>query len=59
VSALGHLDNAAERAAAVADLMERKPDFSSGFARKRLFYLKDLSQLEVYLEGLRQAGVSV
>jgi TolB-like protein/DNA-binding winged helix-turn-helix (wHTH) protein/cytochrome c-type biogenesis protein CcmH/NrfG len=57
VSALGHLDKAAERAVALNDLMERKPDFSCSFARKRLFYLKDGSQLELYLEGLRRAGI--
>jgi len=58
VSALGHLGKGGERETAVSDLMQRKPDFSCSFARKRLFYLKDRSQLELYLEGLRRAGIS-
>jgi tetratricopeptide (TPR) repeat protein len=57
-SALGHLERPQERAAAVNDLIQRKPDFSCGFARKRLFYLKDRDQLDLYLEGLRRAGIS-
>jgi TolB-like protein len=57
VSALGHLKRPDERAAAVTDLLQRKPDFSRSFARKRLFYLKDPGQLGLYLEGLRRAGI--
>jgi TolB-like protein len=57
VAALGHLKRPDERATAVTDLLERKPDFSRSFARKRLFYLKDPGQLEVYLEGLKRAGI--
>jgi TolB-like protein len=59
VSALGYLDRPEERAAAVSDLLQRKPDFSCSFARKRLFYLKDSGQLELYLEGLGRAGISI
>jgi tetratricopeptide (TPR) repeat protein len=57
VSALGHLERPEQRAAAVNDLIQRKPDFSCSFARKRLFYLKDRDQLDLYLEGLRRAGI--
>jgi TolB-like protein/Tfp pilus assembly protein PilF len=57
VSALGHLERPDERATAVTDLLQRKPDFSRSFARKRLFYLKDPSQLDLYLEGLKRAGI--
>lgn len=57
VSALGHLERPDERATGVADLLQRKPDFSCSFARKRLFYLKDPDQLALYLEGLRRAGI--
>jgi tetratricopeptide (TPR) repeat protein len=56
VSALGHLHRK-EAHAAAADLLQRKSDFSCEFARKRLFYIKDPSQLELYLEGLRRGGV--
>jgi TolB-like protein len=58
VSALGQLDKPHERAVAVGDLLQRKPDFSCSFARKRLFYLKDRDQLDLYVEGLRRAGIS-
>src|SRR5262249_12281204 len=37
VSALGHLERPDERAQGVNDLLQRKPDFSCSFARKRLF----------------------
>jgi TolB-like protein/DNA-binding winged helix-turn-helix (wHTH) protein/Tfp pilus assembly protein PilF len=58
VSALGHLKRSGEAVAAIRDLLQRKPDFSSTFARKRLFYLNDRDQLELYVEGLRRAGIS-
>jgi len=41
----------------VEELLRRKPDFSRSFVRKRLFYVKDPAQLELYLEGLRRAGI--
>jgi tetratricopeptide (TPR) repeat protein len=56
VSALGHLQRKEVQAAA-GELLQRKPDFSCEFARKRLFYIKDPDQLELYLEGLRRGGV--
>jgi TolB-like protein len=57
VAALGYLERPDESAKAVSDLLERKSDFSRSFARKRLFYVKDSEQLDLYLEGLRRAGV--
>jgi hypothetical protein len=42
---------------AVAELLRRKPGFSCGFARKRLFYVKNPLQLNRYVEGLRKAGI--
>jgi TolB-like protein/Tfp pilus assembly protein PilF len=58
VSALGHLERPYERDGALSELLQRKPDFSCSFARRRLFYLKDPNQLELYLEGLQRAGIS-
>ena len=43
--------------AAVEALCRRKPDFTCAFARDHLFYIKDKGQLDVYIEGLRRAGV--
>ncbi len=57
VAALGYLDRPAELAAAVAELMRRKPGFTCAFARERLFYIKESAHIERYVEGLRRAGI--
>jgi TolB-like protein/DNA-binding winged helix-turn-helix (wHTH) protein len=57
VSALGHQERPDELRAAVGELLQREPDFSCSFARKRLFYVKNPDQLELYVEGLRRAGI--
>lgn len=57
VSALGHLGEGPALSAAVDDLLERKPDFTRDLARKRLFYVRDKAHLDIYLEGLRKAGI--
>jgi len=38
-------------------LLQRNPDFSCSFARRRLFYVKDSAQLDLYVQGLRLAGI--
>jgi TolB-like protein/DNA-binding winged helix-turn-helix (wHTH) protein len=58
VAALGHMQREEEVRIAVAELLRRKPGFSCGFARKRLFYVKNPLQLNGYVEGLRKAGIS-
>jgi TolB-like protein/DNA-binding winged helix-turn-helix (wHTH) protein len=57
VSALGHLQRTDDLSIAVSELLQRKPDFSCSFALKRLFYVKNPDQLELYLDGLRKAGM--
>jgi len=57
VSALGHLQRAAELPSAIAELLLRKPEFSCSFARERLFYVKNPEHLAHYLQGLRSAGI--
>jgi adenylate cyclase len=57
VSALGHLQADDEIDNAVEELKRRKPDFTCALARRRLFYIKDPRQIELYLAGLRRAGV--
>lgn len=57
VAALGHLGDQAQTAPVLKDLLEKKPAFSLDFARQHLFYLKRGDQLDIYLEGLRKAGV--
>ena len=47
-----------ERARAEIDVvLAERPQFSIGFAREKLFFIKDPGQLDIYLEGLRRAGV--
>jgi tetratricopeptide (TPR) repeat protein len=58
VAALGHLGDRDQAALAVAELLQKKPDFSIGFAREHLFYLKRDDQLQTYLTGLHKAGLA-
>jgi TolB-like protein/Flp pilus assembly protein TadD len=57
VSALGHIGDKSQIPPALADLKRVKPNFSVRFARERLFYLKRADQLDLYLDGLRKAGI--
>lgn len=57
VAALGHLRDAEELEKAVPELLERRPGFTCGLARKRLFYIEDREHLDLSLEGLRKAGI--
>ena len=58
VAALGQLGNEDQARIALADLLKVKPEFSLAFAREHLFYLKRSEQIEVYVDGLRRAGLS-
>ena len=55
--ALGHLGDHQDAHHAVDALKRARPDFSSRFARKRLFYIKDPAQIDLVIEGLRRAGI--
>lgn len=57
VSALGHLERFDEATAAKEILLQRVPEFSCSFARRKLFYIKSPNQMSIYLEGLRKAGL--
>ena len=57
VSALGHLGDESQANAAVADLKRNKPEFTLDFAREHLFYLKRSDQVDVYIDGLKRAGI--
>jgi TolB-like protein len=57
VSALGHLDRRVDLQLALAELLQRKPEFTCSFARERLFYVRNPAHLEVYVEGLRRAAI--
>lgn len=55
--ALAHLDRQPEAEQTAARLLRENPDFSLTFAREKLFYLKLPEQIELYLDGLRKAGI--
>jgi TolB-like protein/class 3 adenylate cyclase len=57
VSALGHIGDESQLPLALGDLKRVKQEFSVRFAREHLFYLKRPEQIDMYLEGLRKAGV--
>ncbi len=57
VSALGHLGDRRQADEAVEALHRARPGFTRRFAEERLFYVRDPAQLEVFLEGLRRAGI--
>jgi tetratricopeptide (TPR) repeat protein len=56
-SALGHLGNTNDAAQARADLEARRPGITCDFVRQRLFYLRDSSQIDTYVDGLKAAGL--
>lgn len=58
VAALGHLGDMEQTGRAVIKLKEIKPEFSLEFAREHLFYVKRADQLDIYLSGLKKAGVT-
>lgn len=57
VAAVGHLGDAEQAERATKDLLKVKPEFSVDFAKEHLFYLKRQDQLDMYLQGLRNAGL--
>ncbi len=56
-AALGHLGRDENAHAAVADLISQQPKFCRRFAAKKLYFIKRPEQLQLYLDGLRKAGV--
>jgi TolB-like protein/Tfp pilus assembly protein PilF len=56
-AALGLLRREAEARAATAALQARHPGYSIETARGDLFFCRDMSRLEPFLDGLRRAGV--
>ncbi len=56
-AALALLGRADEARRATTQLLQEMPDFTCAFARNKLFYLKEPRQIELYLDGLRRAGV--
>jgi TolB-like protein len=57
VAALGHLNRSKELRTAIAELRQLKPGFTASFARRRLFYVRSPKHLDLYVQGLRLAGL--
>jgi len=57
VAVLGNLADVDEAKTALAELLKRKPDFSVGLVKRLVFYNKVPAHLELYLDGLRKAGL--
>jgi adenylate cyclase len=55
--ALALSDKRVEAERVTARLLQKQPDFNRQFARDKLFYIQRQEQLELYIEGLRRAGV--
>ncbi|WP_372611596.1 winged helix-turn-helix domain-containing tetratricopeptide repeat protein [Aquicoccus sp.] len=57
VSSLAQSGDRAAARANIPALMRARPGFSCDFARSRLFFVRDPEHLELFLGGLRSAGV--
>lgn len=56
-AALGQMGARDEAAKAVAQLLRVRPGFTCAQARGRLFYMRSAAQRDLYVEGLRCAGL--
>ena len=54
---LGHLGQGHEAEAAAAELIKRKPDYTTTFARQEFFFCGDDTFVARYIAGLRAAGI--
>jgi TolB-like protein len=57
VVGLAHLGRSVEASAAVTELLSVCPRFTIAYARRKLFFLRRSDQIDLYLDGLRSAGV--
>jgi len=56
--ALAKLNRLDEAQKTAIKLKQQNPDFSIAFAKEKLFYLKQQDQIDLYLDGLRLAGIN-
>ncbi|MEO1324776.1 MAG: BTAD domain-containing putative transcriptional regulator [Pseudomonadota bacterium] len=57
-SALAHRGRFAEASDALKRLLTLRPGITCDFVKSRLFYLRDATQVDVYISGLRKAGLA-
>jgi TolB-like protein/DNA-binding winged helix-turn-helix (wHTH) protein len=56
-SSLGLLGDATQAKAVAAELLQRKPNYSTGTARQEFFFCNDVGFIDRFVEGLRVAGI--
>ena len=56
-ASLGRLGEKAQAEAVAVELLQRKPDYSTGTARQELFFCNDQGFIDRFTEGLRAADV--
>ena len=57
VTALGHLGRLEEAREVADELLRQQPEFSCRFAQRKLYFIKRPEQQQLYLDGLRKAGL--
>lgn len=57
-AALAHRGKLKEAKSAVSQLLSLRPGLTCDFVKSRLFYLKDPAQVDIYVSGLRKAGLA-
>ena len=57
-AALAHRGKLDEARAALSRLLTLRPGITCDFVKSRLFYLKDVAQVDTYISGLRKAGLA-
>ena len=55
--ALAYLGNKEQAKLEFSHVFRERPQFSREFAKEKLFFVKDPAQLDIYLEGLKRAGI--
>ncbi|MEM7019897.1 MAG: tetratricopeptide repeat protein [Pseudomonadota bacterium] len=55
--AYAYLDNHEDAQASLNAVHEQVPDFSLAFAKEKMFYLKKQDQIDLYIQGLKKAGL--
>jgi TolB-like protein/DNA-binding winged helix-turn-helix (wHTH) protein len=56
-ASLGLLGDRAQAQTAAAELLQRKPNYSTGTARQEFFFCNDVGFIDRFVEGLRVAGI--